>query len=62
MLHTVVEPAGVVAKRNPKLLRVVTVFCSVRNAKSDPTVCSVPPGDVTKAEYVCAGIFTVRRK
>ena len=28
------------------------MFCSVRKAKFAPTVCSTPPGGVTKTEYV----------
>ena len=54
-LQTVAEPAEA---KIPQLSRLVTVFCSVRNRKFEPTVCSAPPGAVTKIEYVCAGTLT----
>ncbi len=58
-LHTVAEPAEA---KIPQLFSCVTVFCSVRKAKFEPTVCSTPPGAVTKIEYVCVATLMTSRK
>src|SRR5882762_3790475 len=46
----------------PHQLSWPTVLCSLRNAKLLPTVCSEPPGAVTKIEYRCAEMSTAIRK
>src|SRR5262245_28857228 len=61
-LHTVVEPGVEAFTTVPHQSRVVTVFCSVLNAKFVPTVSSEPPDGLTKIEYVWAGTFTINRK
>jgi hypothetical protein len=49
-LHTVVEPGVEAFTTVPHQSRLVTVFCSVLNAKLVPTVSSEPPDGVTKVE------------
>ena len=46
-LHTFSEPDKA---KVPQLFSCVTVFCSVRKAKFEPTNCSALPGAVTKTE------------
>src|SRR5262249_39655403 len=61
-LHTVVDPGVEAFTKVPHQSRLVTVFCSVLNAKLVPTVCSTPPAGLTKIEYLCAGRLPVGRK
>src|SRR5262245_4710395 len=61
-LHTVVDPGVEAFTTVPHQSNVVTVFCSVLNAKLVPTVSSEPPAGLTKIEYVRAGTFTTSRK
>jgi len=49
-LHTVVEPGVEAFTTVPHQSRLVTVFCSVLNAKLVPTVDSAPPAGLTKIE------------
>ena len=61
-MHTFNVPLGEAFTSAPQVSRLVTVFCVERKRKLEPTVCSVPPGGVTKIEYVCKGMFTMTRK
>src|SRR5262245_32667877 len=61
-LHTVVEPGVEAFTTVPHQSRLVTVFCSVLNAKLVPTVSSEPPAGLTTLESVWAGTFTTNRQ
>src|SRR5579859_3459720 len=61
-LHTFNVPPGVAFTSAPQVSRLVTVLCEERNMKFEPTVCSVPPGGVTKIEYVCDAMSILSRK
>jgi hypothetical protein len=58
-LQTVSEPTS---PKAPVQFSIEVVACSDRKAKLLPIVSSVPPAGVTKAEYVCAAVFTTTRK
>src|SRR6516162_8756607 len=49
-LQTCIEPAGEELTSAPHQFKLVTVLCSLRNAKFEPTVSSPPPAGVTKME------------